>query len=388
MAASMNVNKDDNNSLTNLLLSSSQPNTSIVNSSEINTDTPSRPIRSKKRLNPESPDELPGTARQVTRQIRRRNSLGDLSSTTSKKTSGLRKTIADKVVEALTSPEVLDQIIPVISDKLCESIGNSLSKTVEAQVKSALDEHIKPLKETIQKQQETITEQKSVIKKQAELVIATNKRVTSNEQTLNEYNTEIGDLYQRINLLEIRLENQEQYSRRTSLRFHNIQVPIDRSGRIIHPVNTDDLILNVCNQKLKLGIQKEDIGRSHVIGKVRNGKSQVIVRFLSYRIREKVYSAKKRLKGDPDKIFITENLTTFRTNLVKELSDLKFNHNINAYWTNDGRIYAKKSESSTKQLIRNHDDILDLLRNIDFVEPISDMGRVRVQNNLSANSQE
>ena len=230
MAASMNVNKDDNNSLTNLLLSSSQPNTSIVNSSEINTDTPSRPIRSKKRLNPESPDELPGTARQVTRQIRRRNSLGDLSSTTSKKTSGLRKTIADKVVEALTSPEVLDQIIPVISDKLCESIGNSLSKTVEAQVKSALDEHIKPLKETIQKQQETITEQKSVIKKQAELVIATNKRVTSNEQTLNEYNTEIGDLYQRINLLEIRLENQEQYSRRTSLRFHNIQVPIDRSG--------------------------------------------------------------------------------------------------------------------------------------------------------------
>lgn len=97
----------------------------------------------------------------------------------------------------------------------------------------------------------------------------------------------------------------------------------------------------MCNQKLKLGIQKEDIGRSHVIGKVRNGKSQVIVRFLSYRIREKVYSAKKRLKGDPDKIFITENLTTFRTNLVKELSDLKFNHDINAYWTNDGRIYAK-----------------------------------------------
>jgi hypothetical protein len=36
---------------------------------------------------------------------------------------------------------------------------------------------------------------------------------------------------------------------------------------------TDNLILNVCNQKLKLGIQKEDISRSHVIGKVHNGKS-------------------------------------------------------------------------------------------------------------------
>lgn len=87
-----------------------------------------------------------GKSRQVTRQVKRRNSLGDLSSTTSKKTSGLRKTIADKVVEALTSPEVLGHIIPAISDKLCLSIGNSLSKTVEAQVKYALDEHTKPLK--------------------------------------------------------------------------------------------------------------------------------------------------------------------------------------------------------------------------------------------------
>jgi hypothetical protein len=34
---------------------------------------------------------------------------------------------------------------------LRESIGNSLSKTVEAQVKSDLDEHIKTLRETIKK---------------------------------------------------------------------------------------------------------------------------------------------------------------------------------------------------------------------------------------------
>jgi hypothetical protein len=69
-------------------------------------------------------------------------------------------------------------------------------------------------------------------KKQAILVIATNKRVTSNKQTLNEYNTEIDDIYQRINLLKTRLEKQEQFSRRTNLRFHNIQIHIDRYGRI------------------------------------------------------------------------------------------------------------------------------------------------------------
>ena len=134
MAASTNVNKDDITSLTNLLLSSSQPNTSIVNSPETNTNTPKRPIRSKEKCKSRKSRGLIGTARQVTRQIKRRNSLGDLSSTTSKKITGLSKTIAHKVVEALTSPEVLDHIIPVISDKLCESIAYSLSKTVEAQV--------------------------------------------------------------------------------------------------------------------------------------------------------------------------------------------------------------------------------------------------------------
>jgi hypothetical protein len=67
------------------------------------------------------------------------------------------------------------------------------------------------------------------------------------------------------------VENQEQYSRRTSLRFHNIKVPVDQRGNIIHPVDTDDLVLQVCNTKLGLDISKTDIGRSHVIGKVSKG---------------------------------------------------------------------------------------------------------------------
>jgi hypothetical protein len=80
----------------------------------------------------------------------------------------------------------------------------------------------------------------------------------------------------KISELEIRVENQEQYSRRTSLRFHNIKVPVDQRGNIIHPVDTDDLVLQVCNTKLGLDISKTDIGRSHVIGKVNKGKSQVL----------------------------------------------------------------------------------------------------------------
>jgi hypothetical protein len=88
-------------------------------------------------------------------------------------------------------------------------------------------------------------------------------------RTIKEQYAEINDMYNKMSGLEIRIESQEQYSRRTSLRFHNIQVPVDERGRIVHPVDTDQLILQVCNTKLGLDININDIGRSHVIGKVK-----------------------------------------------------------------------------------------------------------------------
>ena len=92
-----------------------------------------------------------------------------------------------------------------------------------------------------------------------------------------------------------------------------------------------------------------------MIGKVNKGKSQVIVRFLSYRTRNSVHTNRKSLKDDPDGVFITENLTKYRTELVKRLSQLKFHRQIYTYWTSDGRIYVKKLETSRKQLVTNFD---------------------------------
>ena len=168
-------------------------------------------------------------------------------------------------------------------------------------------------------------------------------------------------LYNTIIELESRIEGQEQYSRRTSLRFHNIKVPVDERRNVKHPVNTDELILNVCNDKLGLDINLHDIGRSHIIGKVKDGKSQVIVRFISYRTSSKVYSNKKGLKNHTDKIFITENLTKYRTELVKQLAELKYNGLLYTYWTSDGRIFLKLNTTSRKILINNRDDILDFI---------------------------
>jgi hypothetical protein len=103
-----------------------------------------------------------------------------------------------------------------------------------------------------------------------------------------------------------------------------------------------------------------DIGRSHVIGRAKSGKYQVIVRFPSYRCRNLVYTNKKSLRADPDGIFITENLTSFRTNITKRPAQLKFDKQIEAYWTSDGRIFVKRTETSRKEIVTNFDDIASL----------------------------
>ena len=60
--------------------------------------------------------------------------------------------------------------------------------------------------------------------------------------------------------------DQQQYSRRTSLRFNNVRLPTSENGKVIFPVDTDNLVLNICNQNLEQNISLTDIGSAHVIG--------------------------------------------------------------------------------------------------------------------------
>ena len=119
-----------------------------------------------------------------------------------------------------------------------------------------------------------------------------------------------------------RQESQEQYSWRTSLRLHNVLVPVGSHGQIVPPVHTNDLVIKICKDKLGIELFLNDIGRSHVI----------------------------------------KNLTQFRTSMKQTLSKLKYEHKMHAYWTSDGRIFAKKNSEGRKKIINNFDDIEELER--------------------------
>lgn len=277
-----------------------------------------------------------------------------------KKISAPRKTVADKVVDALTSKAVLDKIIPEISIRISEIIEKSITKTLETQVKLCVQEQLKPMVKQINEQKSQIEEQRMFIDNQAKGNLEKDRSIFKLQTCATEHEKEMNIMYNRVNDLEARIENQEQYSRRTSLRFHNVKVPTDQQGRLLHPVDTDSLVLKICNEHMNLELTKEDISRSHVIGKTNNGKSQVIVRFISYRTREKVYGGKKKLKSHPDRLFITENLTEYRSNIVRALGKLKYNKKIDSYWTSDGRIYVKATTEGRKLQVQNLDDVREI----------------------------
>ena len=77
-------------------------------------------------------------------------------------------------------------------------------------------------------------------------------------------------------------------------------------------MNTDKIVLDICNNNIEVPITLNELGRTHPIGKVRGGKVQVIARFIAYRQRQAMYSSKSKFNNNPNKMFMMENLTTRR----------------------------------------------------------------------------
>ena len=182
-------------------------------------------------------------------------------------------------------------------------------------------------------------------------------RLKSYQEELNSKEKRISDLEEKVSSLEGLLDDQEQYSRRESLRFSGI-------AESPHEC-TDDLILDVVNNAMSVEppLQREDIARSHRSGdkaKAKNGRA-ILVRFATYRVRDRVIRARRNLKqanGQRDmKLFVNEDLTRYRNNLLYQARNLKKSKHIKDVWTWDGiiriqdfhnRVHAIKRQGELK----------------------------------------
>ena len=67
-----------------------------------------------------------------------------------------------------------------------------------------------------------------------------------------------------------------------------------------------------------------------------DGKISIVVRFLTYRQRNMVFSNKRKLKGNKDKISIAENLAQYKYELLRQLNGMEKISKVHSFWTHDG----------------------------------------------------
>ena len=107
-----------------------------------------------------------------------------------------------------------------------------------------------------------------------------------------------------LNQSVLKVDELEQYDRRNSLRLSLNTKEEDAE-------NTDEIVMNVA-KKLGVDIECNDISRSHRVGRSGSKPRPILVKFVSYRMREKLYSNRKKMAK---KTYISEDLTRYRQGL-------------------------------------------------------------------------
>ena len=276
--------------------------------------------------------------------FKRQNSLPNIANLTSL-ASAKPTSLSEQFVKTMSDPTFLKDAAPVLA-----SIINPL---VESAITN-LTSHITTLTETTKKLQETV-------EKQCELLQSKQTVIDKQQTQLNDQTTEIKKLSSQVHdlsdkLFDLKLKNNdlEQYGRRNSLRFIKLKTDYSLDEACI---TTN--VVNYINKNILPGepINVDDVERCHPVGPKES--PQILIKFKSYHTKNKVFRAKKQLRGNPDKTFVTEDLTQFNHNIIKTLLKLHTTKEICSFWTNNGVIYVKTSEEEPAIKIRHGNDIVE-----------------------------
>ena len=147
------------------------------------------------------------------------------------------------------------------------------------------------------------------------------------------------------NEVKIKLDHHEQYSRRHSLRIINNVV--EKQGE-----DTDQIVIDIAKKMLDKNIEPYEIDRSHRIGKPnRNNERPIIVKFVSYNTKRQIFRARKRLNfagQDAKGVYINEDLTKTRQQMLSLARGLQKDHLISDCWTLDGNIWIRDFYSKAR----------------------------------------
>ena len=165
---------------------------------------------------------------------------------------------------------------------------------------------------------------------------------------VNDQKSEMDELYESHDDLE-------QYPRKNSLEIHGVPENLYTS--------TEDVVIKL-GEVLNVPIQSEDIDISHKLYSGKNKPKNIIVKFISHKKKTALYKKRIELKNvkitqlfphsttaaalASERLYINENLTSFRKDLMKEANQMKNDGLLVSVWSMDGKIYVKTSFGRTQ----------------------------------------
>ena len=258
-----------------------------------------------------------------------------------------REMIMNCVADCFNDEAFIKKITPTIVTLTQEVSKIAINDAVTKAVIKLEKDVIKPLQIKTDILTRAIEEKNKTIKDKDAIIMA-------KDELLNKKADDIVSLEYRVNILENKLDDLEQYGRRASVRMFNVpQLPGQScTGAALH----------IINDVLEVPMGEDDIERCHYLGKANaKGFRPLIVKFKSYKSKAAVFTAKKKLKNNPGKIFISEDLTKKNHEIVQKLVQLRKDTSIDSFWTNDGKINVKVYEMSLPARVGSISDVDQLL---------------------------
>ena len=173
-----------------------------------------------------------------------------------------------------------------------------------------------------------------------------------------------------IQALKLQVDEIEQYSRKYCLNIKGLAENED-----------EDPIEVVTELAAKVGVplSRTDIDRAHRIGtskskdgaRLKNANRDLVIKFTNFDKRKDLWAARKKVTESTASerrttrqastsrsgVFITENLTKYRSQIMYHARELKRDKKIWAAWTDEGIMKIRKAEGSKTQVIRSMEEL-------------------------------
>ena len=275
-----------------------------------------------------------------------------------------------KVSRVMASPSA--DVEPPVSLEVDEpSLGDIHQILIEVQgtikqllqTSFQLSTDVLELKSSVERNRLEVSNLKQELVKQNKYIASLEKQLTKTSKYVKEHADELQDI-------QVNLDNLEQYSRKNSLEFHGIPDEVNMPT---------DLVVCKIARAIGVEIQENDIEISHRIGR-RRGDKPVLAKFVSHKVKSRIYKARTNLKAvsvqslfpgssssvvsettaRPKGIYINENLTPYRKEMMRLAIEKRYDGKINKVWTLDGKIFIKTTPTGNPRQMFSIEDVIEL----------------------------